>query len=91
MDADFLSARNTLTQRTFGPECSGTVAIDVSSMKDGDYAGLGLLQKKYGFVGVKMVGGTRAIRSGGGGGCLVLIQRLVCSSSSRTAISAATR
>ena len=61
VDADFLSARNTLTQRTFGPECSGTVAMDVSNMKDGDYAGLGLLQKKYGFVGVKRVGGTRSI------------------------------
>ena len=61
IDADLLSARNTLTQRTFGPECSGTVAMDVSEMRDGDYAGLGLLQRRYGFVGVKMVGDTRSI------------------------------
>ncbi len=61
VDPDFLSARNTLTQRTFGPECSGTVAIDVSKMKDGDYAGLGLLQKRYGFVGVKQTGDTRSL------------------------------
>ena len=60
-DSDFLSARNSLTQRTFGPECSGTVAIDVSGMKDGDFAGLAALQKKYGFVGVKMVGDARSI------------------------------
>lgn len=53
VDADFLAARNTLTQRTFGPQCSGTVSMDVSHMNNGDYAGLGLLQKKYGFIGVK--------------------------------------
>ena len=40
VDADFLTARNTLTQRTIGPECSGTTAIDVTHMKDGDFAGL---------------------------------------------------
>ncbi|MCW3098125.1 MAG: glycoside hydrolase [Chthonomonadaceae bacterium] len=61
VDPDFLTARNTLTQRTFGPECSGTVAIDVSKMNDGDYAGLGLLQKRYGFVGVKQTGDTKSL------------------------------
>ena len=60
-DAGLLSARNSLTQRTFGPECSGTVAIDVSGMKDGDFTGLAALQKKYGFVGVKMVGDAKSI------------------------------
>lgn len=53
VDAGFLSARNTLTQRTIGPECSGTIARDVTNMKDGDFAGLGLLQKNHGLVGVK--------------------------------------
>jgi len=61
VDADFLSARNTLTQRTFGPECSGTTTIDVSNIKDGDLAGLALLQKKYGLVGVKADNGTNFI------------------------------
>ena len=61
MDTGFLSARNTLSQRTFGPECAGTVAIDVSNMKDGDCAGLGLLQRRYGFVGVKAADGARSI------------------------------
>jgi beta-xylosidase len=58
VDKDFLSARNTLTQRTIGPECSGTTSIDVSNLKDGDFAGLALVQKNYGLVGVKSDGGT---------------------------------
>lgn len=53
VDTSFLSARNTLTQRTFGPVCSGSTALDFSGMKDGDFAGLALLQKNYGLVGVK--------------------------------------
>jgi beta-xylosidase len=61
VDGDFLKARNTLTQRTFGPECSGTVCVDVSNSKDGDFAGLGVLQKRYGLVGVKRSGATRSI------------------------------
>jgi beta-xylosidase len=61
VDADFLSARNTLTQRTFGPDCAGTVAMDLSNMKDGDCAGLGLLQRRYGFVGVQAADGARSI------------------------------
>jgi beta-xylosidase len=52
-------ARNTLTQRTFGPECSGVTAIDVSHMKEGDQAGLVLLQRKYGWVGVRVEGSKK--------------------------------
>lgn len=52
VNQDFLSGRNTLTQRTFGPECSGVTAVDVSHLKDGDFAGLALLQRNYGLVGV---------------------------------------
>ena len=58
---DFLQARNTLTQRTFGPQSSGVVALDVSNLKDGDFAGLSALQKKYGLVGVKRVGDQKSI------------------------------
>jgi beta-xylosidase len=61
VDTDFVSARNTLTQRTIGPECLGTTALDVSNLKDGDFAGLALLQKNYGLVGVKSDGGTNFI------------------------------
>jgi len=60
---DFLAARNTLTQRTFGPKCSGTVSLDTSQMKDGDVAGLGMLQKRYGFVGIKATGTSKSIVS----------------------------
>jgi beta-xylosidase len=54
-------ARNTLTQRTFGPNSAATTSIDVSGMKDGDWAGLAAFQKNYGFVGVKMIDGARSL------------------------------
>jgi beta-xylosidase len=60
-DANVLRTTNTLTQRTYGPKSTGYVAIDVSGMKDGDYAGLLALQNKYGFVGVRMEGTTKTI------------------------------
>ncbi|MBC8138147.1 MAG: glycoside hydrolase 43 family protein, partial [Fibrella sp.] len=61
VDTEFTQARNTLTQRTFGPESSATTAIDVTGMQDGDYAGLVALQKKYGFVGVNSKGTALSI------------------------------
>ena len=61
VSTSLLDARNTLTQRTFGPECSAIVAVDVSSMKHGDYAGLAAFQQNYGFVGVKMSGRTKYV------------------------------
>jgi beta-xylosidase len=61
IDTSFLSARNTLTQRTIGPVCTGSTSLDVSNMKDGDFAGLCLLQKNYGIAGVKITGSTRSI------------------------------
>lgn len=60
-DTLFTQARNTLTQRTIGPECSGSTLIDVSGMKDGDFAGLALLQKKYGIIGVRYSNGVRSV------------------------------
>lgn len=67
VDSDFLGTQNTLTQRTFGPECSGAVAMDVRSMQDGDVAGLGALQKNFGFVGVKMTGDSKSVIMVNGG------------------------
>ena len=61
IDNDFLLVRNTLTQRTIGPECSGSTSVDVSKMNDGDFAGLALMQKKYGLVGVKYENGTKYV------------------------------
>ncbi|MDL2303412.1 glycoside hydrolase 43 family protein [Dysgonomonas sp. OttesenSCG-928-D17] len=64
LDKSFPQAKNTLTQRTFGPQCSGEIAIDINKMKDGDFAGLGLLQERYGVVGVKMENGKKFIFAG---------------------------
>lgn len=61
VDTSFLLARNTLTQRTIGPQCTGTVALDVAHLKAGDFAGLGVLQRRYGLVGVRVSQGTKAI------------------------------
>ena len=60
-DTSFVMARNTLTQRTIGPESTGTTLLDASNLKDGDFAGLSLLQKNYGLVGVKVENGSRSI------------------------------
>lgn len=61
IDTLFVQARNTLTQRTFGPVSSGITSIDVTNMKEGDFAGLALLQKKFGQVGVKFANGVKSI------------------------------
>lgn len=53
LDSSVVAAKNTLTQRTFGPTSQGEIAIDVSLMKSGDVAGLVLLAEYFGYVGVK--------------------------------------
>jgi beta-xylosidase len=58
VDTSFLKSRNTLTQRTIGPVCTGTTLLDASNMKEGDYAGLCAFQRKFGQVGVKVKDGT---------------------------------
>jgi beta-xylosidase len=57
IDSSFYLVKNMLTQRTVGPRCSGSTMIDVTKMKEGDFAGLSLFQKRYGQVGVRMEGG----------------------------------
>ena len=54
-------ARNTISQRTFGPECGGYIKLDVSEMKDGDTAGLAAFAEKYGYVAVKIEDGKKYI------------------------------
>ncbi len=49
-----LDARNTLTQRTEGPKCICSTAIEVNAMKSGDRAGLVALQSNFGTVGIKV-------------------------------------
>lgn len=61
IDTLFLKARNTLTQRTFGSVCSGITKVDVTNLKEGDYAGLCALQRKFGLVGVKVQNGAKYV------------------------------
>jgi beta-xylosidase len=61
LDTSFLTAKNSLTQRTIGPVCTGSTSLDVSNMKDGDFAGFALLQKNYGLVGVRVEGNNKTI------------------------------
>lgn len=52
-------ARNTLSQRTEGPKCSGSISIDASNMKDGDIAGLGMYCAEPGLISVVMEGNQK--------------------------------
>lgn len=60
-DAEVVKAKNTLTQRSFGPKCSGRIALDVGGLNDGDVAGLVALQGKYGYIGVKRSGTSNTV------------------------------
>lgn len=53
------NARNTLTQRTYGPTSAGEIALEVGNMKDGDVAGLAAFAAKYAYIGVKMEAGKK--------------------------------
>jgi beta-xylosidase len=57
----FWDARNSLTQRAIGPMSSPTVALDVSGLKDGDVAGLGLLSLPYATLGVEKTAAGLAV------------------------------
>lgn len=46
-------ARNTLTQRTEGPECEVCTKLDFTNLKIGDSAGLVAMQGQFGCVGVR--------------------------------------
>jgi len=59
IDTSILFARNTLTQRTFGPKSSAKTCLDLKNMKDGDHAGLMMLQKNYGWIGIKVENGRK--------------------------------
>jgi xylan 1,4-beta-xylosidase len=49
----FYHARNTLTQRAIGPMSAPSILLDVSNLKPGDTAGLGLLNLPYATLGVE--------------------------------------
>lgn len=47
--------KNTLTQRCIGPKVStATVTLDVSQLKNGDIAGLGILNIPYLYIGINV-------------------------------------
>lgn len=54
---DLYWAKNTLTQRGIGPVSIATVTLDASHLKEGDIAGLGLLNIPYEWVGVTIKNG----------------------------------
>jgi beta-xylosidase len=62
MENHVLSAKNTLTQRTFGPKCAASVKLEIGNMKTGDVAGFIALERDYGLVCVEVnADGTKDI------------------------------
>ncbi len=61
IDTSFMLARNTLTQRCFGPQSTGITKVNVVNLKEGDYAGLTAFQRKFGQVGVTVKDGQKYI------------------------------
>ncbi len=57
--SSIIHAKNTLTQRTFGPECSAEILLDVSKMNNGDVSGLSAFLSKYSYIGVHMKDGEK--------------------------------
>jgi beta-xylosidase len=55
---DLYKARNTLTHRILGPQSTGTIELDLSSMQDGDVAGLALLRHMSAYVAVRKKSGA---------------------------------
>jgi beta-xylosidase len=66
---NILQARNTLTQRTEGPACSGETVMLTRHMKPGDCAGLAAFQNNYGLIGVTVAadGEKRIVAATNGG------------------------
>lgn len=58
----FWQARNSLTQRGIGPESVATAELDVSGLKEGDIAGLALLNLPYAWIGVSKHEGGNLLR-----------------------------
>ncbi|MBR5040085.1 MAG: family 43 glycosylhydrolase [Clostridiales bacterium] len=53
LSQDLNHARNTLTQRMTYPGCTAEVSVDASQLRDGDCAGLCVLQGDYCWVGLE--------------------------------------
>ncbi|QQQ79326.1 family 43 glycosylhydrolase [Saccharothrix sp. 6-C] len=57
----FEEARNTLSQRTFGPKGSAETKLDFAGMKDGDVAGLAMYNRGFSYAAVKRVDGRATL------------------------------
>ncbi|MEV0157404.1 family 43 glycosylhydrolase [Micromonospora sp. NPDC050686] len=57
----FEEARNTLSQRTFGPRQSAETRMDIAGMKNGDVAGLAAYNRGFSYVAVKRIGGVNTV------------------------------
>lgn len=49
---NFWQAKNSLTQRAIGPQSVSTAEVDLQGLKEGDIAGLALLNLPYSWIGV---------------------------------------
>lgn len=58
VDSKLYTAKNTLTQRTYGPKCTGRTLVSGKDMKDGDVAGLVALADSLGFVALEKSGNS---------------------------------
>lgn len=54
-------ARNTLTQRVQGPSSEATTEVDISGLRDGDVAGMGVFEFPYAYVAVVQDGDRRSL------------------------------
>ncbi len=52
----FWEARNSLTQRAIGPVSQPTVSLEAANLRDGDVAGLALLNYPYAWIGLEKTG-----------------------------------
>jgi len=59
--SDFLAARNTLTQVLHGPATRITARMEIAGMRDGQRAGLAVLQVQPNWIGVVQTAGVRRI------------------------------
>lgn len=57
----FEEARNTLSQRTFGPRQSAETKMDISGMRDGDVAGIAAYNRGFSYAAVKRVNGVNTL------------------------------
>jgi beta-xylosidase len=58
---DFVAARNTLTQVLHGPATWITTRVEIAGMRDGQRAGLAMLQVQPNWIGVVQTAGKRRI------------------------------